>query len=159
MNRSTKPNTKHSTTSRQSHKYTLQIIESVCQFITTTAIVVGVELTIFWNHIEGVHEIASAGQTIPLFIGISSVGIVIYVRFFKGATLAFLGAGPTNSPATMTAQSAPTQAWEMENANQGYYSYSNPPYYVQPTHAPPPAPVQTSALDDLPGGIRSSQHL
>lgn len=162
----TTPNTKRGIICRQSHKYTLQILESVCQFVTTTAIVVGVELTILWNHIEGVHEIASAGQTIPLFIGISSVSIIIYVRFFKGAALAFLGGGPAGPPngpvndsVTMTPQAAPTQAWETQSVNTAYYPYDNQPYYAQTAHAPPPAPAHTSVLDELPGGIRSSQHL
>ena len=35
-------------------------------------------MTIRWNNIQGVYNVAPAGQTIPLFLGIAAMSIVIY---------------------------------------------------------------------------------
>ncbi|KAF2186027.1 hypothetical protein K469DRAFT_573958 [Zopfia rhizophila CBS 207.26] len=126
--------------------YTLQILDSASQCIVTTVIIIGVEFTIVWNKIEGVHEISSAGQTIPLFIGVGSVAMVFYVRFFKKPAEQVLTDGAPNNPGMV--QSGPTQGWEMGNVNTVY----NPT--TAPAHA---APVQATAWDDLPGAARGGE--
>jgi hypothetical protein len=46
-------------------------------------IVAATELTIKWNHIQGVNSLASAGQTIPFAIGIALFIRIWYVYLFK----------------------------------------------------------------------------
>ena len=46
-------------------------------------VVLTVELTFEWNHIQGVNTVASAGQTIPLAIGGGLLARVVYVFLFK----------------------------------------------------------------------------
>jgi hypothetical protein len=139
-------------TNRQSRIYTLQILESVFQSLVTTAIVIGVEVTIIWNEIEGVHEIASAGQTIPLFLGIGSVAMVLYVRFVKKDAETVLADGPSNKP-TMAQPNHP-QAWEMGYVSTAYNpptttATSGQPVYTNQVHA--------TTWDDLPGAVRQSR--
>lgn len=102
------------------------------------------ELTIVWNKIEGVHDISSAGQTIPLFLGIGSVAMVFYVRFFKKDAEQVLAEGATNKP-----NAPPVQGWEMGSA-QAYYGQAAPQTHTAPVHA--------TAWDDLPGGAREGQN-
>lgn len=53
--------------------------------ITVVSIIVAAtELTIAWNRIKDVNEIASAGQTIPLIIGIGQIIRVLYVMLVTG---------------------------------------------------------------------------
>jgi hypothetical protein len=40
------------------------------------------ELTIQWNGIEGVADVSSAGQTIPMLIGVGLVTRVLYIGLF-----------------------------------------------------------------------------
>lgn len=40
------------------------------------------ELTIQWNGIDDVSDVSSAGQTIPLLIGVGLVGRVLYIALF-----------------------------------------------------------------------------
>lgn len=40
------------------------------------------ELTIQWNSIEGVADVSSAGQTIPMLIGVGLIGRVLYIGLF-----------------------------------------------------------------------------
>ncbi len=53
--------------------------------LTVVSIVVAAtELTIDWNGIKGVNEIASAGQTIPLIIGVGQIVRVLYAAMWIG---------------------------------------------------------------------------
>lgn len=61
----------------------LQIIGTCIKFIVTGIIIIGTELTIAWNEIRGVNDLSSAGQTIPLALGVAIVARVLYVRFLK----------------------------------------------------------------------------
>lgn len=47
-----------------------------------TVVVMATELTISWNGIEGVGQISSAGQTIPMIIGIGHVARILYIWIF-----------------------------------------------------------------------------
>lgn len=48
---------------------------------TATLVVVATELTIHWNHVEGVNTLSSAGHTIPFAIGAALFARVFYVYF------------------------------------------------------------------------------
>jgi len=45
-----------------------------------TIVIVATELTIEWNGISGVGDISSAGQTIPMIIGIGLVTRILYIK-------------------------------------------------------------------------------
>lgn len=40
--------------------------------------VVSTELTLKWNHVEGINELSSIGQIIPLVVGVGSMIAVIW---------------------------------------------------------------------------------
>lgn len=49
-----------------------------------STVLAATELTIRWNKIRSVNSLLSAGQTIPLFLGIGTVVRILYVfRFFE----------------------------------------------------------------------------
>ncbi|ORY09095.1 hypothetical protein BCR34DRAFT_383813 [Clohesyomyces aquaticus] len=58
---------------------TYQIFDTVSKLLIATTIVSATELCIHWNQISGVNSINSAGQTIPLVIGIGNLVRIIYV--------------------------------------------------------------------------------
>lgn len=59
-----------------------RVIDSLAKIVVATIVVTGAELTIRWNDIEGVHSTSTAGQLIPLLIGI---GVMVRV-FYKALT-------------------------------------------------------------------------
>ncbi|KAF2258558.1 hypothetical protein CC78DRAFT_526147 [Lojkania enalia] len=138
--------------------FLLGILDSVSQGIVATVIIIGVELTIVWNEIEGVHDINSAGQTIPLFIGIGALAMVFYVRFFKRETEEVLAQSSDNKPSDIGL--ALVQGMEMgyhaPNASQPDLQYYQTYGQIHgqthgPTHKPPPRPT---TWDTLPGAAR-----
>ena len=48
-----------------------------------STIVAATELTIQWNDLTGINDISTAGQTIPLIIGLSALVRVLYVALVK----------------------------------------------------------------------------
>jgi hypothetical protein len=74
------------------------VIDSVSQGVVATVIIVGVELTIIWNDIQGVHDVSSAGQTIPLFLGFAGIVMVLYVRYWKKDAEEVLAETATGDP-------------------------------------------------------------
>ena len=125
--------------------YILQILHSASQYIVATAVIAGVEITIIWNKIDGVHDISSAGQTIPLFLGIASVATVFYVRFLKKDTVQLLAGGEPGKPQA-------TAGLEMGATG------SNASYYHPVGMQASTSTVHVSAWDDIPGGARGGGH-
>ncbi|KAH8655007.1 hypothetical protein BGZ60DRAFT_435415 [Tricladium varicosporioides] len=66
----------------RNYKTKLLIVQSALNTIVTTTVVVATELTISWNSIVGVWEISSAGQLIPVILGIGLTCQVLYIGFF-----------------------------------------------------------------------------
>lgn len=64
------------------HVESLQQLRSACNVAVASTIITATELTIKWNKISGVNSLTSAGQTIPLLIGIASILRIVYVRLF-----------------------------------------------------------------------------
>jgi len=64
-------------------KVALQQMHSLIQLIVTSIVVVATELVIKWNGIRNVNDVSTAGQTIPMVIGIGLFIRVIYVYFAK----------------------------------------------------------------------------
>ncbi len=62
----------------------LQKLRSACNVAVASTIITATELTIKWNKIRGVSSLTSAGQTIPLLIGIAAIVRIVYVRVFEG---------------------------------------------------------------------------
>ncbi|KAF2108511.1 hypothetical protein BDV96DRAFT_605573 [Lophiotrema nucula] len=59
------------------------ILNSVSKFIVASTIVIATELCIKWNRITGVNDINSAGQMIPLVIGVGSVVRILYMAAYS----------------------------------------------------------------------------
>lgn len=134
---------------RRSRILVLQILDSASQAIVATVIIIGVELTIVWNNIEGVHDISSAGQTIPVFLGFGAVAMVFYVRFFQKETeealsdghgnMYDLGGGNEMHALGVGHTSAVGNATVMGAYGNGHQN---------------PVPVHVMAVTDLPGAVR-----
>jgi hypothetical protein len=92
-------------------------------------IVAGTELTIRWNNINGMYSASSAGQLIPLFVGIAATSCIIY-RAVKDRLKKRLQADkPTQTPPTIEVQKDP-------------YVQVGPtgPYELVANHYQPPTP-------------------
>ena len=70
--------------SRPTQIESLQKLRSVCNVAVASTVIAGTELTIKWNKIQGVNSLTSAGQTIPLLIGIATILRIAYVRVSEG---------------------------------------------------------------------------
>ena len=70
--------------SRPTQIESLQKLRSACNFAVASTVIAGTELTIKWNKIQGVNSLTSAGQTIPLLIGIATILRIAYVRTLEG---------------------------------------------------------------------------
>ena len=70
--------------SRLTQIESLQKLRSACNVAVASTVIAGTELTIKWNKIQGVNSLTSAGQTIPLLIGIATILRIAYVRISKG---------------------------------------------------------------------------
>lgn len=66
-------------------------IDAVSRLGVTVVVNVAVEKTIIWNDIQGVHSTGSAGQIIPLVIGLAAVVRIFYVFFFDEDESNFTG--------------------------------------------------------------------
>jgi len=60
----------------------MQQVYTAISLAVAIAVVVATELTIEWNEISGVGDISSAGQTIPMVIGIGLVTRIFYIAIF-----------------------------------------------------------------------------
>jgi len=56
------------------------------RLLISTSVVAGTELTIRWNKISGVDTASSAGQLIPLCLGVAAVVRVIYKAMGKSSS-------------------------------------------------------------------------
>lgn len=65
------------------HKVALQRLTTLANIIVATVVTVATEFTIQWNDIQGVEGIKSAGQAIPLVIGIGLVIRVLYISCWE----------------------------------------------------------------------------
>ena len=66
------------------HIKSLQKLRSACNVAVASTVITATELTIKWNKIQGVNSLTSAGQTIPLLIGIATIIRIAYVRRSEG---------------------------------------------------------------------------
>lgn len=57
---------------------TLDRVVCFSSLIVLIVDVVSTELTLHWNHVGGIYEVASTGQIIPLVVGIGSMIAVIW---------------------------------------------------------------------------------
>ncbi|KAG4436666.1 hypothetical protein IFR05_007845 [Cadophora sp. M221] len=62
----------------------LQELQTFVNVTVISIVVAATELTIAWNRIKDVNEITSAGQTIPLIIGIGQIVRVFYIMLVTG---------------------------------------------------------------------------
>jgi hypothetical protein len=58
----------------------MQVLGTVIHLIVTGVVVTATELTISWNKIQSVDSVETAGQIIPLVIGIVTLVRLIYLR-------------------------------------------------------------------------------
>jgi|SRR5450432_1865312 hypothetical protein len=57
----------------------LRNLESILRLIVAIVVTVATELTVQWNTIQNILSVSSAGQTIPLILGIGTFVRVCYV--------------------------------------------------------------------------------
>lgn len=67
---------------RDDRKEFLRNLQSVFNLIVASTVIMATELTIYWNKIDGVNTISSAGQTIPFVIGIGAIVRILYVKLY-----------------------------------------------------------------------------
>jgi hypothetical protein len=60
----------------------LRKVGSTCNLIVISTVMIAAELTIHWNKIQNANSLSSAGQRIPLFIGIGAITRIIYVYYY-----------------------------------------------------------------------------
>jgi len=60
----------------------LRFLKLAVSFIVAMLVILATEVTIVWNNLSEVNGLSSAGQLIPLIIGIFVLLRVIYVRIF-----------------------------------------------------------------------------
>ena len=70
--------------SRMTHIDSLQKLRSTFNIVVASTVIAATELTIRWNKIQGVNSLTSAGQTIPLLIGIAAILRIAYIRISGG---------------------------------------------------------------------------
>ncbi|OCK94895.1 uncharacterized protein K441DRAFT_677132 [Cenococcum geophilum 1.58] len=130
----------------------MQILDSTSQFIVATTVIIGVELTICWNKIQDVHDISSAGQTIPMILGIGALIRVIYVWKFKKVAHEAVSSDPQPAgyhivdPHNGFAQPPPPTPWHQMPAPQS------------PAPSPPPPNQKPTSWDSMPAAARESVH-
>jgi hypothetical protein len=61
----------------------MQQIQTMLRAIVASTVIIATELTIFWNKIEAVNSVATAGQIIPLFVGSFAVVRIFYLWCFS----------------------------------------------------------------------------
>jgi hypothetical protein len=54
-----------------------RIADTAMRLSLITIIIIGTELTIFWNDIQGINNPGSAGQLIPLVLGLGAIGHIV----------------------------------------------------------------------------------
>lgn len=59
------------------------MLQTFFNLIVATVVILATELKIEWNSLNGVDDVTSAGQTIPIVIAVGMVGRLIYIRIFK----------------------------------------------------------------------------
>ncbi len=60
----------------------LEAIQSIINLLVASTVITATELTIRWNGIQNVGSLSSAGQMIPMFIGIGQVSRILYLAIF-----------------------------------------------------------------------------
>lgn len=60
-------------------KHALQRLQTISHIIVAGVVVTAIELTIRWNGIQNVDAVSTAGQTIPMIVGIGLVTRVLYI--------------------------------------------------------------------------------
>jgi hypothetical protein len=69
--------------SRKLHLLALREIQTFVNLVVAGTVVAATELTIEWNGIEGVGDLNSAGQLIPMLISLGLVTRVMYIKITK----------------------------------------------------------------------------
>jgi hypothetical protein len=72
-----------SSNSRKVRLLALRKLQTFVNLAVASTVVAATELTIQWNGIEGVGDLNSAGQLIPMLIGVGLVTRVLYVGIIK----------------------------------------------------------------------------
>jgi hypothetical protein len=60
----------------------LRELQTLANLVVASTVVAATELTIQWNNITGVGDLNSAGQLIPMLIGVGFVTRVVYIGVF-----------------------------------------------------------------------------
>lgn len=61
----------------------MRIVRTLSNICVATVVMTATELTILWNGISDVDEIASTGQLIPFVVGIEMFVRVLYASWFE----------------------------------------------------------------------------
>ena len=118
---------------RRHQKHSLQRLQAMSDITVAGVVVTAIELVIRWNGIEGVDSVSTAGQTIPMIVGVGLVARVVYIGM----------SGDVDNG---------DDDWSSSGYGSGYYSGSKssgprsddggaPAPVAWPAQAPPMAPV------------------
>jgi len=98
-------------------KLALRDLQSLIRLVVAAIITAATELVIEWNGIQDVNEVSSAGQTIPMVIGIGQVAQIIYAAY-KYEPAGFSSIWSVSTPETAATDDFP-EAGSSESSDAG----------------------------------------
>ncbi|KAF2744418.1 hypothetical protein M011DRAFT_470546 [Sporormia fimetaria CBS 119925] len=96
-------------------------LHGVVKLAIAVIVTIAIELTIFWNKIEGVNTLSGAGQTIPFVTGVGALVRVLYVHFFRRP----FGSSVEDDSARLYGESE-ANAWQQLSGAQFYHHPNRP---------------------------------
>ncbi|EMT70596.1 hypothetical protein FOC4_g10009061 [Fusarium odoratissimum] len=117
---------------RSRNIWRLRILRAISGFIIFTLLVLSIELPIQWNHIQGVYELTTVAQLLPLMltIGIFLRSWAIYASGANDTSGGRRRRRPPSTSTSSTSNSRSTSTTSSGNSSQvmGYY-YTYPAYH------------------------------
>ncbi|KAL7767375.1 hypothetical protein ACKLNR_001676 [Fusarium oxysporum f. sp. zingiberi] len=117
---------------RSRNIWRLRILRAISGFIIFTLLVLSTELPILWNHIQGVYELTTVAQLLPLMltIGIFLRSWAIYASGANDTSGGRRRRRPPSTSTSSTSNSTSTSTTSSGNSSQviGYY-YTCPAYH------------------------------
>lgn len=135
----------------------LQRLQTMSDIIVASVLVTAIELLIRWNGIQGVDSVSTAGQTIPMIVGIGLVVRVLYIGitgdvdnddddWSSSGYGSYYSGSKTSGPRSDDGGGPPPAVWPPGPApvapayGGGGYPRPPPPGGAPPPPPPPPPP-------------------
>ncbi|TAQ90183.1 hypothetical protein B7494_g1487 [Chlorociboria aeruginascens] len=65
------------------HVELMQLLHTGIRLIIISTVITATELSVVWNDIQGVNSVTTAGQIIPLLLGINAIVRLFYLRWYS----------------------------------------------------------------------------